>query len=356
MPQTLTLDHVSPATRLLEKRRHMFEVQEALDAQKDEFQRKEATFKRREEMLKAKDLALQESLIKFNKFLQENDSKRNRAEKKRVDESRQKALKEHEIERLLAEVEKQKEKRSQMEEEVKKMSQYQTYLDEVLEAEEEYAEITELLSRYETLQAANDDLIDRQHSAALENEEERHLLQTFTREKTDEILGHNNEIAELQKDSEKAAAEVLETQDESDRQMQTVAERTLQLGQVIMACENIYARCVVNSNVVRKEPKSDAVVDETEVIVEKLGLIQDYITDLQSITRNAKPVQTPKAGEPFAAAGSSGASPTTNGQAAGAGGSPPKSISENRSVRESRGGHGESRSRHSIASGSEAGA
>ena len=36
LPQTLTLDHVSPATRLLEKRRQMFEVQEALDAQKEE--------------------------------------------------------------------------------------------------------------------------------------------------------------------------------------------------------------------------------------------------------------------------------------------------------------------------------
>ena len=35
LPQQLTLDHVSPATRLLEKRRHMFEVQEALDTQKD---------------------------------------------------------------------------------------------------------------------------------------------------------------------------------------------------------------------------------------------------------------------------------------------------------------------------------
>ena len=62
-----------------------------------EFQRREATFKRREEMLKKKDLELQESLIRFNKFLQENDSKRNRAEKKRQDEQRQKTSKEAEV-------------------------------------------------------------------------------------------------------------------------------------------------------------------------------------------------------------------------------------------------------------------
>lgn len=40
LPQSLQLDHVSPATRLLEKRRQMFEVQEALEAQKQDFNRK----------------------------------------------------------------------------------------------------------------------------------------------------------------------------------------------------------------------------------------------------------------------------------------------------------------------------
>ena len=63
LPQTLTLDHVSPATRLLEKRRQMFEVQEALDAQKEEFARREDAFRRREEALRKKDLELQERCV-----------------------------------------------------------------------------------------------------------------------------------------------------------------------------------------------------------------------------------------------------------------------------------------------------
>lgn len=93
IPHSLLLDRVAPATRLLEKRRQMFEVcvvyaavyrgarclcvcvgprkvQEALDAQKEEFARKEEAFRRREEALRKKDLDLQESLIRFNKFLQ----------------------------------------------------------------------------------------------------------------------------------------------------------------------------------------------------------------------------------------------------------------------------------------------
>ena len=42
IPHTLVLEHVSPATRLLEKRRQMFEVQEALEQQKQDYARKVA--------------------------------------------------------------------------------------------------------------------------------------------------------------------------------------------------------------------------------------------------------------------------------------------------------------------------
>lgn len=101
LPQTLVLDHVSPATRLLEKRRQMFEVQEALEAQKQDFNKKEQVFKKREEALKLKDLELQESLIRFSKFLQENDSKRARAEKKAADEIKARLQKEKELEQLV---------------------------------------------------------------------------------------------------------------------------------------------------------------------------------------------------------------------------------------------------------------
>ena len=71
-----------------------------MDAQKEEFSRREDAFRRREEALRKKDLELQESLIKFNKFLQENESKRNRAIKRASDERKQREQKEAEIGRL----------------------------------------------------------------------------------------------------------------------------------------------------------------------------------------------------------------------------------------------------------------
>ena len=64
------------------KRRQLSEYKEALKAQKDEFASHEDAFRRREEALHKKDVQLQDSVVKFNKFLQENQSKRNRALKR----------------------------------------------------------------------------------------------------------------------------------------------------------------------------------------------------------------------------------------------------------------------------------
>lgn len=64
------------------------------------FSLQEEVFRKREEALKRRDLELQESLIRFSKFLQENDSKRARAEKKAADEVRVRQAKEVEIGKL----------------------------------------------------------------------------------------------------------------------------------------------------------------------------------------------------------------------------------------------------------------
>ena len=130
-PQGLSLDHVSPATRLLEKRRQMFEVQEALDLQKDEYSRRQDAFGRREAALRRKDLELQESLIKFNKFLQENESKRNRAIKRAADERKQREAKEGEIVKLKSQYAEKFDEEAKLGKDLERYKRYQDYLYKV---------------------------------------------------------------------------------------------------------------------------------------------------------------------------------------------------------------------------------
>ena len=60
---------LTPATRLLEKKREMTEVETALAAQKEEFQMKMETLQQRRDELERKERTLKEQLLKFEKFL-----------------------------------------------------------------------------------------------------------------------------------------------------------------------------------------------------------------------------------------------------------------------------------------------
>lgn len=275
-PHTLVLEHVSPATRLLEKRRQMFEVQEALEAQKQEFNRKEEVFKRREEGLKKKDLELQESLIRFSKFLQENDSKRSRAEKKAEEERKLRLQKEKEIEVLqqqLNDIRNEKERTSEV---VERNMRYQMYLERVHEFAEEYHEIGELLMRHETLLATNIDLRDHMKKCESETETTRSTLQTYTKETTDKILSLNNHISKLKKELEERERMTQKIESNKDYVLHDASRKIEELGQVHMATDNLFNRCHSRSTV--GHPVYSAPLDQ-------LTVIGDYMSDVRAITK-----------------------------------------------------------------------
>nr|XP_033813001.1 cilia- and flagella-associated protein 73 isoform X3 [Geotrypetes seraphini] len=62
-------EYLTPATRLLEKRREMAEIEHALRAQKEEFQMKMESLQQRREELERKEEELKDSIFKFDKFL-----------------------------------------------------------------------------------------------------------------------------------------------------------------------------------------------------------------------------------------------------------------------------------------------
>ena len=88
-PSQLKFENVSPATRLLEKRRQMYEVQDALAQKKANFLEEDKHFQKEERALREKDSYLQKQLIRFNKFLQDNEAKRKRAETRAAEEKAQ---------------------------------------------------------------------------------------------------------------------------------------------------------------------------------------------------------------------------------------------------------------------------
>ena len=123
--------NLTPATRLLEKRREMSEVENALVAEKEEFQMKMEGLNQRKFELEKKELQLKESVIKFDKFLKENDAKLQRAVKKAEDERELQKSKQREIEKLQEEIRQLVRLKDKMTKKVQKNSKFNKYMEQV---------------------------------------------------------------------------------------------------------------------------------------------------------------------------------------------------------------------------------
>lgn len=258
LPTTLMFDHVSPATRLLEKRRQMFEVQEALNAQKDEFNRREDAYRRREDGLRRKDLELQESLIKFNKFLQENESKRNRALKRAAEERKQQDAKDIEIKKLEQQLQQILLDEAELKEKVEKNLQYQDYLENVCQGMSKYfPEIADILSRYYTLRDANKQLLVSKEQDDAERDAKEREYNVFRKDKENQLLNQNNEIAEMQILLESTIAKRSAIQKELDRQKTEASDKTLTLGAVLSGVLNVLNRCEESFRIRHNKPMLD---------------------------------------------------------------------------------------------------
>lgn len=272
-------DHLTPATRLLEKRREMAEVEQALAAQKEEFQMKMESLQQRREELERKEYSLKESLLKFDKFLKENDSKRARALKKAADERDAKRGKDKEIERLEEDIENLSKRKEKMARKLEKYSCYQKYLDRVLEVSEEFHEIREITARYDTLIDTHRHLLSRENLNQEAIEGEKTKLKKFMEEKNNEILKHNNQLAQFQTELEKINSKSVKWESKWMYIQNTAAEKTLRLGRIKMATHNLFM-------LVNKHLASGAV--PVESTTEQLAKIQTFIQDLTQITNEIR--------------------------------------------------------------------
>merc|ERR1711976_353705 len=278
-------DHLTPATRLLEKRREMAEVEQALAAQKEEFQMKMESLQQRREELERKEFQLKESLLKFDKFLKENDSKRARAIKKATDERDLKKTKDKEIDRLREETSHYLKSRGRIQNKLEKHTIFHKYLEKVLETAEEFHEIREVIARYDTLTATHEDLMERDQINQEKMEKERSDLMKYTEEKNNDILSYNNQLAGLQTRLDKAQSQAVKWESKWTHIKNTAAKKTLLLGRIKMATHNLFQ--LVNRH--QKTRRDEVEVEDT---TEQLIRIQQYIQDLNQITAEIKRSET----------------------------------------------------------------
>eukprot|EP01086_Lenisia_limosa_P009969 TRINITY_DN33763_c0_g1_i1.p1 TRINITY_DN33763_c0_g1~~TRINITY_DN33763_c0_g1_i1.p1 ORF type:complete len:290 (-),score=69.66 TRINITY_DN33763_c0_g1_i1:31-900(-) len=272
-PARLNLDHISEATRLLEKRREMFEVQAALEAQKDEFDQSEENVKKREEALHKRNADLQESLIKFDKFLKENDAKKARADKKSQDEIRARLQKETEVSELRLLYEQSLNRKAKLVSILDKYMLYQEYLENVVETGDDYPEIRHLMERHATLEAANSQLQKQARASTESIEALRRELEGYVQERTNQALANNNTIAESRRSLDGLRTLVAEREATAEADMNALSSQTAALGQIRMAVDNLYHRVLGHTG-----GQVLAHSAEPQILV-----VNDFLLDLQDI-------------------------------------------------------------------------
>jgi len=304
--QQLYFDNVSPATRLLEKRRQMYEVQDALESQKARFAREEEQFRKKEEQLRAKDLSLQHQLVRFNKFLQDNEAKRRRAETRAAEEAAQIRQKEDEIRELERQLDHCRQQCAELEEEVSRNMKYEEFLERVKDTSDEWGEIMDLVTRYDTLESANKDLIEVQTLSNDRIEALRKEFAEYRRRQEMRMLEMNNRVAELSSELDEAQKDRQEYEHRVDEATHEDSKHSLKFGQILMSVENLFLRCTTKRKNIQhattpmddeaakgkeeegQEVSKDSFRKKKAKAIRELNVILNYLKDFKEITETLK--------------------------------------------------------------------
>ncbi|XP_020662750.3 cilia- and flagella-associated protein 73 isoform X1 [Pogona vitticeps] len=284
-------DFLPPACHLLAKRRELAEVERALLAKKEEFQMKMEELQERRQELENKEGQLKEAILKFDKFLKENDAKQKRALRKATEEQQQASQRGAEAERLRPEIARLQREKEKLQRRLAAHKAFPEYLQKVLEKSEQaqFGEIPELIGRFQTLMSTQASLAQRELVAREAVEEEHARLQQYVEESSNRILQQNNRVAELQSQLDQIRTRVLEGESNWIRIQNTAANKTLELGQIKLAALNLFQMVAKHRTV-----PADVAPDDTAA---QLYVVQQCIVDLTDILadfRKGEPTYIPQ--------------------------------------------------------------
>lgn len=154
----------------------MREVDESLEVMKKDYKRRMDECEERRIQFELKQGKMREQVLKFEKFIQENDAKRQRAELKAKQEKKMFEEKCKELNQLAETLQQLQLQQEELEQELgsypsicsffkllfclEKKSCYKMYLERVVEeADLGYEEMADILNRYKTLTESNEDLM-----------------------------------------------------------------------------------------------------------------------------------------------------------------------------------------------------
>jgi hypothetical protein len=235
----------SQSTLLLKKKKEMREIDEALELMKRDHMRRMDICEQRRLIFEEKQAKMRDQVLAFEKFIQENDAKRQRAEVRARQEQKLFHEKVREIEQLEKTIARLNAEKSHLSSDLQKKKKYKDFLDRIVDDDEYgYDEINEVLNRHSTLKQANRDL--QGQAAELEDGVDRVTkeLQLLRTEKQNQMLVSTSAIQGLQAELERRRLTAKLHEEDNVLRIDKKKGVSQEYTQIVQAVKNLYSRCL----------------------------------------------------------------------------------------------------------------
>lgn len=268
-----------PAVELRNVEIQLYETNQFLDEKRVEYIIRRKQLDAEWEDIGKKENTLRTSFIMFHKFVKDNQEKKLRALRYMEEEENINKRRDEEIVSLGNKIEKLKTCRNLMSEDVKRLEIYENYLTAVTSDSFEHKNIPQVLSRYDTLQAAKQVLINKQKESLEEVERGRANMMELIEERVGVIMTLNTKLADLQTRYEKVKTEALHWETVLYKTKNKSSKRKLTKYLVQESVWNLYQQMCLRIAIPTQIDKKD--------VEAQLGFIKEIINQFKVITKLA---------------------------------------------------------------------
>eukprot|EP00758_Cryptobia_borreli_P008457 Tbor_TRINITY_DN538_c0_g1::TRINITY_DN538_c0_g1_i2::g.23338::m.23338 len=215
---SLSFDSVTSAAKL---RRDTIQVQQELEEKRADYQKRTDIITNQKLQLHKDRVKLQDTLVQYYKYIQDNEFKRSRANKRAIIEEKAKHERFGKIIELREKMDQLIKEKEQSRRCYQKYLKYQKYLEDVLQHNDndEYQDPKDIIKRYEILDD-NTKVLQRRKNQ-LEEDLGKMKLQLLAKraKKKNESVDLQNKLSELQNHLEYTQKELRQKQDELEKEL-----------------------------------------------------------------------------------------------------------------------------------------
>ncbi|XP_030575374.1 uncharacterized protein CCDC197 [Archocentrus centrarchus] len=272
-------------TLVLKKQAELDEVEKRLALKRLDFKAcMEALAQRRSE-LEIKLQQTKEKILKFEKFVAENEAKRRRALKNYEASRVQNIVKQSQIEDLTEHLKELRDRRQLLKERVAKYKIYDDYLMKTRDyLPSNYLDdgseslVMPIIRRHETLSITHQELLQRLGHMEVEVEQGQQQLQNMKEELSIKKLMTNKELSELQSELETLKEKNKQAEVNLQMELGFSREKMTEVGRLLMAISNLAEQCYLQAY----GPL------ESMNALTMLNMVKEYILDNADTERRAR--------------------------------------------------------------------